>query len=344
MRDAGIFTRQAVLAATTVTALWVGTAMAWADTAATVGTTRGTAAAAESRLKSDLKADEQEMLAAARREADERKRAGRVLDGTVGAPASEAAQRTIVNIGEPAPAEKIALEKARQDELQRLSDKLRRASALRPTKPVVPVETPWATEVTTAPSEPTKPGYHAEQRSALGQPSSASVAASATDGRVTVLMVMSPGDRGIRRFEKTADPILCSNDGCYISNGAGIPAQFVSLRRTFGIANTFGPRAGACRQQTGCVFRGVDVSAANAILQPVDLKVMVHDRRAMQAAAVDTTCRVDAGQLTCGRPIRGTDYTLWVVPEHIAQKAGSAALQAAIVGGLADAAVKASLR
>jgi hypothetical protein len=278
------------------------------------------------------KAEEQEMLEQARREAAER-RASKRLEGTVSAP--DTSGRKTVNIGEPAPADKAVEARKRDDELQRLSEKLRRASQLRtarPAAPVAPVDTPWTTEVTEA--EAPKQDYRSAERSALGQRIAAPRAVEQTDARVTILMVMKPGDRGIRRFEKTADPILCTLDGCYVSNGSNMPAQFISLRRSFGFLNTFGPRAGACRKQTGCVFRGVDVTASNAVVQPVDIKVMVHDRRAMKSATVDDTCAVDAGRLSCSRPIQGEDYTLWIVPEAVAAKAGSEALVRAVDEGL----------
>jgi hypothetical protein len=260
-------------------------------------------------------ADEQEMLEKARREA------GR--------------ERATVNIGESA-TDKETLAKKRQAELQSLSEKLRRAQSARVPKVAGPVDTPWTTEVVVAPSQPLAP----EQRSALGHKTTAP---SAYDSRVTVLMVITPGTKGIRRFEKTADPILCARDGCYISNGAETASRFISLSQSLGAANTFGQRAGACNQSTGCVFRGVDVSGSDAILQPVDLKVMVHDRRNVMPAYADMSCKVDMGRLSCARPIVGTDYTLWVVPERVAEQAGAALLQNALSDGLPPAQQRADL-
>ena len=256
-------------------------------------------------------ADEQEMLDKARRE------------------------RQIVNIGEASPVDKATQATKRQEELARLSEKLRQASANRIAKPLPHVDTPWTTEVVVAP-----PVIAPEQRSALGhraQPPSA------YDSRVTVLMVMTPGSKGIRRLDKSADPILCARDGCYISNGADTSSSFISLSRSMSPATTFGTRAGACNQQTGCVFRGVDISGPDAILQPVDLKVMVHDRRNTMSAFADMSCKVDAGRLSCGRPIVAPDYVLWVIPERIAEQAGSAILQRAIAEGLPAAQARADL-
>jgi hypothetical protein len=283
--------------------------------------------------------DEQEMLAKARREADDHRRASvRRLEGTVG-------KNTTVNIGEPPAGEKAAQARSREDELQRLSDKLRRASQTRVARPTAPaVDTPWTTEVTVLPdTEAEKPTYKSESRSALGQRAAANRGVETDESHVAILMVMKPGDRGIRRFDKSADPILCTNDGCYVSNGGGVPAQFISLRRSFGFANTFGPRAGACRHQTGCVFRGVDVGAHNAFVQPVDLKMVIHDRRAMKAVQPDDSCKVDAGRLSCGRAIRGEDFVIWAVPERVARQAGAAALLRAVEEGLPEAARRAAI-
>ncbi len=283
---------------------------ALAFAALSIGTFSSTAAVADQAASARQVADEQEMLEKARRE-------------------------RIVNIGEAAPANKDALEKKRQSELQSLSDKLRRASASRPSKPLGTLDTPWVTEVVTA-----QPTLSPEQRSTLGH---SSTAPTAYDSRVTVLMIMTPGNKGIRRFEKTADPILCARDGCYISTGADTASRFIALSRSLGPANTFGARAGACNQQTGCVFRNVDISGADAILQPVDLKVIIHDRRNTMAAYADMTCKVEAGRLACGRPIVAADYTLWVVPERVAAQAGASLLQQALNDGLPGAQQRAEL-
>lgn len=306
-------------------ALALAAMLACAAGAALAETPKASAADKFARSASDEKArqsaDEQEMLEKARREA---------------AAQREGAGRLTVNIGAPPAAEKEALEKKRQDELASLSEKLRRASVGRVARPPTLVETPWSTDVTVAPKDVIAP----EQRSALGHKPTA---ATANDGRVTVLMVMAPGNKGIRRFDKSADPILCARDGCYVSSGPDSAARFHALGRSTGLGGIFGQRAGACNQRTTCVFRGVDLSGTDAILQPVDLKVMVHDRRSVSSASPDTTCRVDMGRLMCGRPIVAGDYTLWVVPEHVAELAGAAFLQHALTDGLPNLETRADL-
>lgn len=281
-----------------------------------------------------LKADEQEMLARARKEAEDTKRQRRApLDGTVTLP-PPAVHSKSEQIGKPVHIGSTAeeakrLEAARQEELQRLSEKLRKASAARgaPQMPK-PVDTPWTTEVTEAP----KSEIFSNERSALGM---RGVEVNDIAGsRVTVLMVMKPGDRGIRRFDKNADPILCTNDGCYISQGAETPARFLTTHKALGFRNTFGQRAGACREQLACVFRSIDLGRQPSFVQPVDLRMVHHDRREIKQASADDSCKINSGRLTCSRPVRASNYTLWIVPEKLAQKAGVDVLARALAEGV----------
>lgn len=153
------------------------------------------------------------------------------------------------------------------------------------------------------------------------------------DWRVTVLMVMAPGTYGIRRGASIADPVLCTTDGCYVSNGADTPARFMPRRQALGVGNTLGARAGACRQSLSCVFRDVAFEYP-ALLQPVDLHVLKHDRRRPQRILTDSDCHLAAGRLTCSRGIYAEDYALWIVPERLAAMAGPEALERALRDGL----------
>ena len=153
------------------------------------------------------------------------------------------------------------------------------------------------------------------------------------DWRVTVLMIIAPGTYGIRRGASIADPVLCTTDGCYVSNGADIPARFLPRRRALGVGNTLGARAGACRQSLSCVFRDVAFEYP-ALLQPVDLHILKHDRRRPQRVLTDSDCSLSAGRLTCSRGIYAEDYVLWIVPERLAALAGPEALEQALRDGL----------
>ena len=152
--------------------------------------------------------------------------------------------------------------------------------------------------------------------------------------RVTVLLAMQPGSRGIRRFDKTADPILCVGARCYVSRGAGASAEPISRGKAFGPGVALGSRAGLCNNTLTCVFRNVDLERTMAEVQPIDLRILRHDRREPRTVMADPTCRLDAGRLMCQRPVIASDYTLWVVPEGLAEQAGSLALETAVRAGL----------
>ena len=176
---------------------------------------------------------------------------------------------------------------------------------------------------------------------ALGRPLPVSpVLAEPADPRVTILLVMEPGTKGIRRFNKTADPVICEGAQCFVSNGPGAPAHVLPLRKVLGPGNTFGKRAGACRSTLACVFRGVTLAGPAPIIQPVDLKVLVHDRREPRAVSGDASCRVLAGKLNCSRTVVAQGYRAWIVPEAIAETAGATALESAVLRGLAPSAVR----
>jgi hypothetical protein len=173
---------------------------------------------------------------------------------------------------------------------------------------------------------------------ALGRSEAApSDSAYAIDPKVTILLVMEPGKKGIRRFNKTADPVVCVGVTCFISNGAGAPASMVEMRRALGPGNTFGWRAGACRGRLSCIFRGVTLAGQQPAIQPVDLKVLVHDRREAKPASPDASCRVVEGQISCAGVIVAPGYRAWIIPERIAQEAGPQMLETAVFRGLAAA-------
>ena len=174
-----------------------------------------------------------------------------------------------------------------------------------------------------------------EDTSAKLPPALPAKSVQAVETRVTVLLILEPGTYGIRRRgPKTADPVLCVPEGCYISAGADRPAVFMHGHKALGFGNTMGGRAGACRHSLGCVFRDVELSTIPGYLQPVDLHILRHDRRAPNTILGDSDCRTRAGQLICSRGIYAGDYTMWVLPESLADAVGPAVLERALEDGL----------
>lgn len=155
--------------------------------------------------------------------------------------------------------------------------------------------------------------------------------------RVAVLMVLRPNAkrrRPSRRFDRTADPVLCLGSRCYISAGAERDAREMSRRQALGPGNSLGRRAGACRRSPRCVFRNVDLRTAAAEAQAIDLGWLRHDRRRPVILEADPTCRMIKRRLSCGLAIEAQDYRLWVVPESLARQIGPRALEDALAAGL----------
>ncbi len=221
----------------------------------------------------------------------------------------------------------------REAEGQRVAERLRQAHARRE-------QANSNTETATAPPRTLEPP------SALGGPvrapttdvwsTTTTAARSGNSSRVTILLLMEPGHRGIRRHNKTADPLLCNGGGCFVSNGPEAAASFFPGRKALGAGRTFGERAGACSRSLGCVFRDIDLGSLPVSMQPIDMRVMIHDRRSAQTIDAPADCRAEAGRLMCRRTIQSGDYTMWVIPEDIARTAGAAALERALAEGLPD--------
>ncbi len=290
----------------------------------------------ERRRAAQLKADEEEMLARARADAEEARRAAleQAQRETHGSAKVEPAAPEPDDIG-AAPRETTEeLEARRQAEADAVSEKLRRAreslAAAKAAEPRV--------------HEPEAPARAADETEETATaPATAVVAvpkpavqeeANTPSARVTVLLAIDHGKKGIRRFDATGDPILCVDDDCFVGAGADRAAKRLPRRSALGVGNTFGKRAGACSHSLTCVLRDVDLGAYPRVLRPVDLRVLHHDRRDPVQVKGDSDCRVGSGQLSCRFAVRGRDWRAWIVPEALAASAGPALLRSALDDGL----------
>ena len=261
------------------------------------------------------KAEDEHRLAQARRAADEamrradeeRRVAERAREQEQAARASEQALRS-------------RLEAERELEGERLADRLRQARVQR--------EARVTTNSSAAP-----PRDVIEQGSTAGA-EAAGLVVDPRATRVAVLLLMQPGDRGIRRHNKSADPVLCGEGECYISNGSGREANLLPARKALGFFRTWGQRAGACNNSLGCVFRGVDLARLDRLVMPVDMRVVRHDRREMREVMATSKCHLERGRLACADTVHSDDYMMWIVPESLAVKAGADALERALADGL----------
>lgn len=156
------------------------------------------------------------------------------------------------------------------------------------------------------------------------------------DGRVTVLLQMEPRRRRGRRYE-SMDPVLCTAEGCYVSNGPLQPASFLYGRGATRFGNAIGRRAGACNHAYTCVFRNVDLGALPADVQPVDIRIIRHDRRTPERVDALSRCRATMGdRLSCTGAIVGDGFTMWVISEAAAERLPPYAFDNALAGGFAD--------
>jgi colicin import membrane protein len=146
---------------------------------------------------------------------------------------------------------------------------------------------------------------------------------------------MDPGTTGNRRYGlKTADPVLCLGASCWVSAGPDKSAVEAARGKVLGPGNTLGRRAAACNHSLGCVFRDVDLKTDSASLQPIDLRIMRHDRRQPLAVRADRSCDFVGRRLHCATLFRAKDWRAWVIPEALAREAGEGALKEAIERGL----------
>lgn len=150
--------------------------------------------------------------------------------------------------------------------------------------------------------------------------------------RATLLLAMEPGRTGIRRLNPTADPVLCLGPTCYIGQGPAADALPLPRRRALGAGNTLGARAGPCSGSLACVFRNVEFGSSEVVVEPIDLRLLRHDRRQAGIARLDGTCGLEGGRLHCKGGINGPDYRIWVVPERLAAEVGAPTLQASAAG------------
>ena len=237
-----------------------------------------------------------------------------------------------------ADAAREALERQRTEEAERVAEKFRLAREAR--------EARLAREREQAARENGTDTGNSDTRNSLGGPwpdaAPPTAPWDATDTgparflptRVTILLVMDPRKRIFATYPPTANPVLCIGQGCYVSGGAGAPAEYMPRFSALGPANSIGRRAGPCRNQLTCVFRDVELGGGYGQIQPVDMGLLHHDRREIRGVRPDPTCDLISGRLFCAEPTVAKGYRAWIVPENIATKAGAEALREALALGL----------
>ncbi len=159
-------------------------------------------------------------------------------------------------------------------------------------------------------------------------------------GEATLVLVLEPAKFTGKPWDidPGADPILCFGEGCYRSGGLDRPARYLPGKRALGplAALNFGGKAGACADRLGCVYRSVPLEDGPARVTPIDVDIDRHDRLEDRFIAADKSCRVKSGDLTCYNGIYTREYSLWVVPEEVAEEAGFEGLDYALHEGMRE--------
>ncbi len=236
---------------------------------------------------------------------------------------TEQESRRIADLEAAAETERVAA-RLRMIRDEHLARHMREGESTQPTGEHVPSGGIGRVGVPSTPAIPRRaelPEIHkaADAPSGDDAPSRYDTRARSFDGRVTILLQMEPNAQAGRRHE-SMDPVLCVAEGCYVSNGPGHPASFLPGRRATRFGNAISRRAGACNHAYTCVFRDVDIGALPAEVQPVDIRVLRHDRRTPETVEAMSTCRGTTGRLACTGAIQGDGYTMWVIPEQVAAR------------------------
>lgn len=166
-------------------------------------------------------------------------------------------------------------------------------------------------------------------------PTAKPAAVTPSSGRATVLVVLSHTSEHPGSLPRTFDPILCMEAQCYVSSGPATQAAPIAKSQALSTKNTITAGAGACAGKNQCAFRGIDISAKSRV-EIVDLGLVRHERREALDATIDTSCRVEDGDLVCDHPLTAPDYRIWIVPEDVAGSAGSHGLEAALADELPE--------
>jgi hypothetical protein len=148
----------------------------------------------------------------------------------------------------------------------------------------------------------------------------------------TVLLVLDPDGSGpgIK-----PDPIICIDNGCWLSSGITSPARRMSRNQAVALATTADLTADSCSGKSGCVYREVPIDPT-ARLDVIEVGEGGGASLGAYTIAADRTCRKQGDGLVCDNGIGTQGFRIWVVPEATAEAAGASALENAVAEGLAD--------
>ncbi|GJM03642.1 MAG: hypothetical protein DHS20C08_21430 [Rhodomicrobium sp.] len=151
---------------------------------------------------------------------------------------------------------------------------------------------------------------------------------------IAVVIAQQQADGSSWDIGEGADLVLCGVKGCYVSQGLEKPAIYYE--------NSLGPRvldkAGACRDSVKCVFRGVDpaklISAEDPLIFLLDVDYISHTPFEKFKIAALQPCRSDGAVIACEGGVHRQAFSLWAMPEAVAEQGGKAGLDYVLFKGL----------
>ena len=162
-----------------------------------------------------------------------------------------------------------------------------------------------------------------------------SVKSFAKDEVATILLSLQPQKSSGKPWDwgKGADPIICLKQGCYIGRGFIASAKFYEGKKAFYPLT----HARACKNSLTCIFRKVVISEQQSTIRPVDLDGLNAEKMQLRSLKIDHSCHIEHNRLNCLNGIYTSEYSIWVVPESIAEQAGKQLLDYALFRGLYEA-------
>ena len=245
---------------------------------------------------------EQEMLNAARAEADARRMAQQPPGAQPSAPATAAAMPET-----------------------RTSQETKPAAAATPAPPAV-----TAPAASTA-SPPATTPIKSAAAPATSAPASAATATAGSPAHVSVLLVLDPQLSSSEQAGSQPAPVICIGDDCYISAGADGAAHPRTRTEAAGVVGV----SGDCLGKTHCIFRNVTLKAG-ADFQILDTTFGKAGASKPVEVHADKSCAVSEGELDCELTISGVGYRAWLVPETVAASTTPLILESALATDLIE--------
>jgi hypothetical protein len=221
------------------------------------------------------------------------------------------------------------LQRARAEELDRQKQDAQQIVE----KPVTPVSPPAALPATQIP--PPAPTIAALPEKPAPEPANTPALAPSPGPPATQATVLLVLDTGGPALGFKPDPIICIDDHCWLSNGIGAPALAMPRTQAVALPTTNDSTADSCSGKSACVYRGVAIDP-DARIEVIEVGEGHGASSGAYTIATDASCRNDHNTLVCDNGLATQYFRIWIVPEPVAESAGTSSLEDAVAEGLPD--------